>query len=67
MSSPSTLGTFFSHKDLPPLIDFRNSNRKLLDQAEHADVIFEFLDGTNVRAHRAILSIRSPVVLTFLF
>jgi hypothetical protein len=36
----------------------------LLEQDEHADVSFEFPDGTNVRAHRLILSVRSPVVLT---
>jgi hypothetical protein len=44
--------------------DFHNFIRKLLKQdGPHADVSFEFTDGTNVRAHRAILSVRSPVVL----
>jgi hypothetical protein len=41
-----------------------NLNRKLLEQNEtHADVTFVFPDGTNVRAHRAILGVRSPVLL----
>jgi hypothetical protein len=39
-------------------------NRNLLEQgAAHADVSFQFPDGTNLPAHRNILSVRSPVLL----
>jgi hypothetical protein len=37
----------------------------MLEQDDHADVSFKFSDGTSVRAHRAILSIRSPVVYCY--
>jgi hypothetical protein len=43
-------------------------NRKLLEQEAYTDVNFEFpADGASVRAHRAILSVRSPVGLQIAF